>query len=146
MATQTSVRLVDDLDGSPADEVISISWGNAEYEIDLNETHAAQLREALAPYIAAARHVGRGGRPTAPPRRSPARGRDETADIRRWAREHGHEVSERGRISSTVLAAWANRHNAPVTPPVDAAVSVPEEKPKRARRPRKAKEKASTPS
>lgn len=142
MATKTSVRLVDDLDGSPADEVISISWGNTDFEIDLSAAHAAQLRDVLAPYIAAGRRVGRGSRPASRARRPAGRGRDETADIRRWAREHGHKVSERGRIPSSVLEAWENRHNAPVAAAVEEAAPVVEEKPKRARRTRKAKEEA----
>jgi histone H3/H4 len=42
--------------------------------------------------------------------------RDQTAAIRRWAREAGHTVSDRGRISATVTAAFqeANRSLAAV--------------------------------
>src|SRR4051812_10946471 len=134
MARKTSVRLVDDLDGLPADEVISISWGAVDYEIDLSAAHAAELRGILAPYIAAGRRV-RGVRPGSRSRGPAGRGRDEPADIRRWAREHGHKVSERGRIPSSVLEAWDNRGSAAAPAPVEEIAPAVEEKPKRARRP-----------
>lgn len=145
MATKRSVRLVDDLDGSPADEVISISWGHADYEIDLSAAHAAELRRVLAPYIAAGRRV-RGTQPASRSRRAAGRGRDETADIRRWAREHDHKISDRGRIPSSVVKAWDDRGSvAAPAPVVEESLSV-EEKPKRTRRPRKGKETVSAAS
>jgi hypothetical protein len=36
--------------------------------------------------------------------------REQTAAIRAWARQNGHEVSERGRISKTVLDAFQAAH------------------------------------
>ena len=32
------------------------------------------------------------------------------AEIREWARKNGHQVSERGRIAATVLAAYEAAH------------------------------------
>jgi hypothetical protein len=59
--------------------------------------------------------------------------------IREWALANGLEVSARGRISTTVLAAYENRRNttttnvaaAPVVEFVDASVVGAEAKPKR---------------
>ena len=36
--------------------------------------------------------------------------RNQVAVIREWARSHGHQVSERGRISATVRAAYDAAH------------------------------------
>jgi Lsr2 len=33
-----------------------------------------------------------------------------TAQIRAWAKDHGHEISELGRIPDTVLAAYERAH------------------------------------
>ena len=52
---------------------LSPSRWTQEYEIDLNEEHAAKLREALAPYVAAARRAGGSSTPrrqSAAPKRS----------------------------------------------------------------------------
>jgi hypothetical protein len=40
------------------------------------------------------------------PEKSARSAREETAAIRQWAREHGHQVSERGRISKSILEAY----------------------------------------
>jgi len=49
--------LVDDLDESSANETVRFALDGVAYEIDLNNTHAQQLRSALATYVAAARKV-----------------------------------------------------------------------------------------
>ena len=36
--------------------------------------------------------------------------REQTAAIREWARANGYEVSERGRLSATVLSAFEAAH------------------------------------
>jgi len=121
MASVTEVRLVDDIDGSAADETVAFDLEGKNYQIDLSKTHAAQLREALAPYVAAARRSGsspaqRGRRTTAA---RPSVNRQETAGIREWAAANGFEVSTRGRIAAKVREAYDNRNNA-----VTAALSV----------------------
>src|SRR5689334_23260862 len=67
MASVTEVRLVDDIDGGEAAETVAFDLEGKNYEIDLSETHAAKLREVLAPYVAAARRAG--SSPTARGRR-----------------------------------------------------------------------------
>ena len=97
VAQHVETRLVDDLDGSEAAETVTFQVDFREYEIDLNEEHAARLRDALAPYVAAARRVG--GSST--PRRqsaAPKRSRQDLAEVRAWLAEHGYPVKERGRI------------------------------------------------
>jgi hypothetical protein len=100
MATRTTVALEDDLDGGPAQETVMFGLGAAEYEIDLNASNATRFRRQLAPFIGHARKVGR-GQGTAAGR--PAVARQYSAGIRVWAKEHGIEIGERGRIPAAVI-------------------------------------------
>jgi Lsr2 len=113
MASVTEVRLVDDIDGGEAAETVAFDLEGKNYEIDLSETHAAKLRDVLAPYVAAARRAG--SSPTARGRRTtvarPSADRQETAAIREWAAANGFEVSTRGRIAANVREAYENRKN-----------------------------------
>ena len=54
MAQQTTVRFIDDLDGSDASGTFDFSLEGRNYQIDLSDENAAKLRDALAPYIGAA--------------------------------------------------------------------------------------------
>jgi hypothetical protein len=112
MAQKVSVVLVDDLDGSEATETVSFSLDGNSYEIDLNEAHAAELRDAFATWVGSARRTARSGarRSAAPARRSAGTDRERTQEIRDWARSNGHKVSERGRLSSMVIAAYEAAH------------------------------------
>ena len=57
------VSLIDDLDGSEADETVTYSLDGQEYEIDLSEENAAKFRETLEPYIDKSRPVERQASP-----------------------------------------------------------------------------------
>lgn len=101
-------RLVDDLDGSTADETVTFALDGMQYEIDLTEKNAAKLRKAFEGFVASARRSGSAARrrPSGPAAARPVRDRERTAAIREWARANGHEISDRGRIPSTVIAAY----------------------------------------
>jgi hypothetical protein len=49
MAQQTTVRFIDDLDGSDASGTFDFSREGRAYQIDLSDDNAAKLRDALAP-------------------------------------------------------------------------------------------------
>ena len=106
MAKQTVTTLVDDIDGSAATETVTFGLDGASYEIDLNEAHAADLREVLAPFLSVARKATGAGTRTrsaaAAPRQRASSEIDPKA-VRAWAEEHGVAVSPRGRIRSDVL-------------------------------------------
>lgn len=108
MAQKVQVILVDDLDGGEADETISFALDGVNYEIDLSENNAESLRESLAEWIGHARRVG--GRASSRSRGSRSRQAAPTkadlSSVRAWARENGYQVSDRGRVSSEVLAAY----------------------------------------
>lgn len=118
MAQQTTIRMIDDLDGTE-DDVSNVEFGidGKEYEIDLSAPNAERLRSAIAPFLASARRAGNrvakatGAKMTVKGPRS-VYGNNNAA-IREWARSQGLAVSERGRISTTVLEAYANRVNVP---------------------------------
>jgi hypothetical protein len=109
------VVLVDDLDGSEGAETVKFGLDGKQYEIDLSTDHAASLRNLLATYIARAREVEEEdeaprplfSRPVPVPSQ-PRQGyapidRDQAAVIRSWARDNGHDVSDRGRIPARVV-------------------------------------------
>ncbi len=58
MATRTTVTVLDDVDGSKADESVQFSVDGRAYEIDLNAQNAAELRKAFDPYLTKARRIG----------------------------------------------------------------------------------------
>src|SRR5215203_3175313 len=58
MAQQTTVRFIDDLDGSDAVGTVTFSLDNRSYEIDLSDENTDKLHEALAPFIEHGRKVG----------------------------------------------------------------------------------------
>ena len=70
-----------------------------------------ELRDAVAPFVAAARRAGgrahRPGGATVSTGSTPRGDRENTTAIRQWAREHGHKISDRGRIPRSVLEAFA---------------------------------------
>jgi hypothetical protein len=112
MAQRVNVILVDDLDGSDAVETVSFALDGVDYEIDLNDQHAGDLRNALSLYVGHARRTGGRRRKSGSSGSSRAASSDgpSAADIRTWARENGWEVPERGRVSAEVREAYAAAH------------------------------------
>ena len=104
MAQKVQTLFVDDLDGSQAEGTVRFGLDGTDYEIDLNAKHAQALREALAPYMGAARRPGSGARrPARGARRAPAGGLH-TTEIREWAKAQGLEVKDRGRVPADLVA------------------------------------------
>jgi hypothetical protein len=112
MAQRVNVILVDDLDGSDAVETVSFALDGVDYEIDLNDQHAGDLRNALSLYVGHARRTGGRRRKSGSSGSSRAAASDgpSAADIRTWARENGWDVPERGRVSAEVREAYAAAH------------------------------------
>ena len=112
MAQRVNVVLVDDLDGSDAVETVSFALDGVDYEIDLGEQHAGELRNALALYIGHGRRTGgRRRKSSGGSAKSPAAaGGPSPSEIRAWARENGWDVPERGRVAADVREAYAAAH------------------------------------
>jgi hypothetical protein len=98
---------VDDLDGHTGHDVRPVSFGldGVWFEIRLGAANAARLRAALDRFVRAARRVPA----TAP---LPVSGVEAhlAGAVRRWARERGYRVSDRGRLSAIVLEAYERAH------------------------------------
>ncbi|MDQ3763049.1 MAG: Lsr2 family protein [Actinomycetota bacterium] len=124
MAQKTIVTFIDDLTGEEAEDITTVEFAleGVTYEIDLANDNAAKLRDNLARYVAAARKTSG--------RRAGTRGTDRPAGrangnggvarsgynpdtlraIREWAKQNGHNVSDRGRLPLNVLHAWEAHH------------------------------------
>jgi hypothetical protein len=139
VAQQVLVKLVDDVDGSTADETVELALDGKSYELDLSNANAGRLRDALAPYVAAARRAGGARRASAPPQQSSGTGRsrEETQEIREWLRSNGYTVSDRGRIRADQLAAWESKSPAP-TPDGSSTTSPDADQAPKAKRGKKA--------
>jgi hypothetical protein len=118
MSQSTEVRLVDDLDGSEATATVGFALHGRGYEIELSDDNQKRLEAALEPFIAAARRVRKPEGFKVTPRRLRQDATDpgfaDGSVIRRWAREQGLAVSERGKISHSVRRAYNTAHGVPV--------------------------------
>jgi hypothetical protein len=114
---------IDDLEEGEvlADETILFGLDGKNMEIDLSTKNATKLRNALGPYVAAARSAG-----GTVVRSKPATGsnyqrsadRDQKMAIREWALKNGHRVSHKGRIPQEIVDLFNEAHTHPVTPVV----------------------------
>lgn len=96
MAEKTVVIKVDDLDHtSPATSRRRFAIGNRYYEIDLNDTHAAEFDATLAPWIKHARSV-----------QNPAKIEITNLKIRLWAAHNNINLSPNGRIPRKIREAY----------------------------------------
>src|SRR5690606_2898232 len=112
MARRIVHQLVDDIDGTVLGigegETVHFALNGTAYEIDLTSANAEEFREAMAPYVAAARRSSASTSRGATRKR--ATSSPESALIREWALANGHAVSERGRIPATVAEAYRAAH------------------------------------
>lgn len=114
MAKQTSVVLIDDVDGGEADETVTFGLDGASYEIDLSGKNADALREALYTYIERGRRLS--GRRTVKTPVTKAFTRtqvpakltvEQRKSIQKFAAANGFApVAERGRIAAATTDAW----------------------------------------
>ncbi|WP_285320738.1 Lsr2 family protein [Pseudarthrobacter sp. lyk4-40-TYG-27] len=109
MAKKIVVLLEDDIDGSEANETISFSLDGREYEIDLNDGHASELRETLSRFTTAGRQIS-GGSGRRAPRTNSSQGGPGAKAVRLWAAENGIQVNTRGRIQADVVKRYEAAH------------------------------------
>ncbi len=100
MARKVVVELADDLDGSAATQTVRFGYQGIDYELDLNDANADEMKHWMENYISHARRTG-GKRQAAKPTSEFNAGY-----VRVWALENGFEVSARGRIPANVLEAY----------------------------------------
>jgi hypothetical protein len=102
MAQKTVIELIDDLDGSEASQSVTFSLDGVDYEMDLNDNNAAELRTALAKFTDAARRTGGRKRAVTEAKTTGL----STKQVRAWALAEGLEVSPRGRVQASVIDAY----------------------------------------
>lgn len=106
MVKRTVVERIDDLDGGPAVETVRFGVDGVQYEIDLSEVNAVELRRVFARYVGAGSRVGRsvlaGGRSSSVRCGVSDPGRNRA--IREWAGSRGISVPARGRVPGRVVA------------------------------------------
>ncbi|MEW2485228.1 Lsr2 family protein [Streptomyces sp. NBC_00873] len=106
MAQKVQVLLVDDLDGGEADETVTFALDGKTYEIDLTTINADKLRGLLEPYTKGGRRTGGRAAAGRGKGRAVTGGNKDTAEIRKWARENGHNVNDRGRVPAEIREAY----------------------------------------
>jgi len=114
MANKITIEISDDTDGSQADQTVPFGLDGVTYEVDLSNANADALRTALQPYVTVARRTG-GRRIKLAVGQSADDTKKEaqtviaystTDDIRAWAQNNGYDVADRGRIPTSVVAAY----------------------------------------
>jgi hypothetical protein len=109
MAKTVVVALVDDIDGSRADETVAFSFDGLSFEIDLASGNATKMRSIFTAWADA----GRPAEETAGHVESaavtairPYVDRVQGNSVRDWARRHGHDVAKRGRLPLRLVDAF----------------------------------------
>jgi Lsr2 len=110
MAQRTVITMVDDMDGTEGENISTVAFGldGQVYEIDLSKLNAGTLREQLSDYIDHARKIGKVGPAKAMAKRGQST-RERSSDIRKWAKDHGKEIRDRGRIPEAIEAEYDAR-------------------------------------
>lgn len=91
-----------DLSDEEGAETLRFGLEGKQYEIDLTETEAQSLKEALKPYVEAGRRPSKAARGVKTAVQNP-----ETARARAWAQSEGYGLGARGRINQHIWDAWA---------------------------------------
>jgi hypothetical protein len=116
MAQKVIRQFVDDIDGSQAERTFSFAVDGTNYEIDLSSENIQEFNEAIAGFVESARRVkvkgdGRRDRKTSSLDSGTGRSREQIQAVRQWARQHGHSISNRGRIPASVQHAFDQAHH-----------------------------------
>jgi nucleoid-associated protein Lsr2 len=108
MVQKVQVSVICDLPHSgetEGDETVAFSFDGTAYEIDACTQHAKELREKVGPFVEHARRASAQGRGRKRQQQAGA-GRQQSAQIREWAKSRGLKVSERGRIPASIVAEY----------------------------------------
>ncbi|MCX5233386.1 Lsr2 family protein [Streptomyces sp. NBC_00233] len=109
MAQKHVTVYIDDITGQETSDgaTHTFSIDGVHYELDLSSDSYDAMLDAFRPYLQAARRVKAGKAA-----RKPATARDgrNASEIRQWAREQGITVSDRGRVTAEVRAAYVAAH------------------------------------
>ena len=96
------MQKTDDIDGTEATQTVAFALEGMNFEIDLNDAHAEELRAAIKQYASAGRRIGGAGRRASTVAVKSASGYDPKA-VRAWAASNKVEIPARGRIPAAVV-------------------------------------------
>lgn len=120
MPTRTIVQILDSFDGQELDpdtRPITLTVDRRQWTLYLSEENAREFygqieqwteaeTESVAPAPSSAERVRRAVAGPAPTSSGTSAGSSDLAAVREWAREHGYEVADRGRVSAEVQEAY----------------------------------------
>jgi hypothetical protein len=117
MAQKVITEFIDDIDGSPAERTFTFAVDGTNYEIDLSADNIAEFKSAIGGFIESARKVkgstsSNGRRARSAGAEGARQSREQTQAVREWARQHGHHISDRGRIPASIQQAFNQAHTA----------------------------------
>ena len=115
MAQKVITEFIDDIDGSSAERTFTFAVDGTHYEIDLSAENIAEFKSAIGGFIESARKIkssSNGRRSRSAGSDSARQSREQTRAVREWARHHGHNISKRGRIPSSIQQAFDQAHAA----------------------------------
>ncbi len=119
MAKRVIETLTSDLSGvdipdDSAGGTVEFAVSGSQYAIDLTEDELSTFNEILAPYVGSAQRLSRRGaaisKTTVSASGEGRRTKEQLTAIRKWAKQNGHEVSERGRVARPILDAFDAAH------------------------------------
>jgi Lsr2 len=113
MAQKVITEFIDDIDGSPAERTFTFAVDGTNYEIDLSAENIAEFESAIGGFLESARKVkasGNGRRLRSAGASGGQQSREQTRAVRQWARQHGHNISNRGRIPTSIQQAFDQAH------------------------------------
>lgn len=119
MASRVISTLIDDLDGTVADETVLFGIDGATYEIDLTAEHAQGLRDSITEFVNSARRTG-GRLPrsrrhisSGPNKGAKVRASNDPkpADVREWAKKKRKSINDRGRVPTALIEEYKAAHN-----------------------------------
>ncbi|OYO14024.1 Lsr2 dimerization domain-containing protein [Enemella evansiae] len=97
---------VSDLSGEPGAATVQLALGSERRDVDLTEAERAELDDLLRPYLSAGRRAEQAA--PKPNRDIPVTTAEERAAIRKWARENGFELADRGMIPKEIYRAYVD--------------------------------------
>jgi hypothetical protein len=106
MAQKIQTLFIDDIDGGEAEGTVRFALDGAEYEIDLSNKHSDELHDSLKNFIAHTRKVGGNSRRGATARAGRKPSAIDTVAVRKWAKENGYDIKERGRVPADLVAKY----------------------------------------
>ena len=110
MARMTVVTTTDDIDGTEGATTRFFAIGESAYAIDLSDQNNAAFMASLVKYIDCGARVGKfdpfAGQGSGKKRALPSEGRLDPKVVRAWAKQHGYQVSDRGRVAAEVVQAY----------------------------------------